>query len=47
MVADMRDNRNGYGDGGDVRRQQMRCGTTEMEKWVGRTVTDWANISRE
>ena len=47
MVADMRYNRNGYGGGGYVVRQQMRCGTTEMAKWVGRTVLDWSNIDRE
>ena len=28
-------------------RKKKRCGTTEMEKWVGRTATDWANIDRE
>ena len=43
----MRGNRDGYDGGGDVGRQQKRCGTTEMEKWVKRTVTDWANIDRE
>ena len=42
----MRDNRDGYGGGGDERRQQKICETTEMAKWVGRTVTDWANINR-
>ena len=47
MVAEIRDNRNGYGGGGDVGRQQMRCGTTEMAKWVGSTATDWENIDRE
>ena len=43
----MLDNRDGYGDGGDVGRQQKRYGTTEMEKWVGSTATDWGNIDRE
>ena len=47
MVKEMQDNRNGYCDGGDVGRQQMRCGTTKMAKWVGRTATDWANTDRE
>ena len=47
MVAEIRDNRDGYGGGGDTGRQQKRCGMTEMAKWVGRTVTDWANIDRE
>ena len=41
MVVDMRYNRNGYGGGGDVGRQQMICDTMEMAKWVGRTATDW------
>ena len=43
----MRDNRDRYGGGGGVGRKKMRCGTMEMAKWVGRTVTDWANIDRE
>ena len=47
MVEEMRDNRYGYGDGGDVGQQQIRCGTTEMAKWVGRMSTDWENIDRE
>ena len=47
MVEEMRDNRDIYGDGGDVRRKQMICGTTEMAKWIGRTNTDWENIDRE
>ena len=47
MVAEIRDNRNGYDGGVDVGRQQMRCGTTEMAKWVERTATDWENINRE
>ena len=42
----MKDNRDGYGDEEDVLRQQIMCGTTEMAKWVGRTVVDWANINR-
>ena len=29
-VEEMRDNRYGYGGGGDVGRQHMICGTTEM-----------------
>ena len=37
----MRDNRDEYGGGGGVGRQQLRCGTTDMAKWVGRTATDW------
>ena len=43
----MRDNMDGYGGGGDTGRQQKRCGTTEIEKWVVRTVIDWANIEKE
>ena len=43
----MQDNRDGYVGGGDVARQQMRCGTTEMAKWVVRTVIDSENIDRE
>ena len=46
-VVDMRDNRDGYGNGVDVVWQHMRCGTKEMEKWVERTATDWENINRE
>ena len=37
----------GYGGRGDVGRQQMGYGKTEMAKWVGRTATEWANIDRE
>ena len=29
-VEGIKDNRDGYGDGGDMGQQQMRCGTTEM-----------------
>ena len=47
MVAEMRDNRDEYGGGGDAGWQQKRCGTTEMAKWVGRTATYWENIDRE
>ena len=47
MVAEMRDNRDGYGGGGDAGQQQKRCGTMDMDKWVGRTTTDWENIDRE
>ena len=47
MAAEMRDNRDEYRGGVDVGRKHKRCGTTEMEKWVGRTATDWANINRE
>ena len=47
MVAEIRDNRYGYGGGRDVGQQQMRCSTTEMAKWVRRTATDWTNIDRE
>ena len=36
----MRDNRDGYGGGGDAGRQHNRCGITEMVKWVGRAATD-------
>ena len=43
----MRDNMDLYDGGGDAGRQQERCGKTEMAKWVGRMVTDWANIDRE
>ena len=43
----MQDNRDVYGGGGDVGRQQMRCGMTDMAKWLGRTATEWENISRE
>ena len=43
----MQEKMNRYGGRGDVGQQQMRCGTTEMEKWVVRTATDWANIDRE
>ena len=43
----MWDTRNGYGGGGDVGWQQMRCGMTDMEKWVRRTAIDWAYIDRE
>ena len=39
-MAKMRDNRYGYGGGGDVGRQQMRCGTKERAKWFGRTAVD-------
>ena len=47
MVVEMRDNRYGHGGGGDEGRKQMRYWTTEMEKWVGRTETDWENIDRK
>ena len=47
MVAEMRDNRDLYGGGGDTGQKRKRCGTTEMAKWVGRTATYWANIYRE
>ena len=40
MAAEMRDNRDGYNGEGDAGQQQKRCGTTEMAKRVGRTVTD-------
>ena len=46
MVEEMRDNRYGYGGGGYGGRQQKRCGTTEMAKWVGWMVTDWENINK-
>ena len=41
LVTEMRDNRDGYDGVGYAGRQQKRCGTTEMAKWVGRTATDW------
>ena len=44
MVAEMQDNRDGYGGRRDAGQQQKRCGTTEMMKWVGRTEMDWENI---
>ena len=47
MAAEMRDNRDGYNGEGDAGQQQKRCGTTEMAKRVGRTVTDMENIGRE
>ena len=47
MVEEIQDNRDGYGDGVDVRRQQIKCGTTEMAKWVVRTAMEWENIDRE
>ena len=47
MVAEMRDNRDGYDVVRDVGQQQNRCGTTDMEKWVGRTTADCENIDRE
>ena len=43
----IQDNRYGYGGGGDVGRQHMIYGTTEMAKWVVRMATEWANIDRE
>ena len=43
----MQDNRDGYVGGGDVARQQMRCGTTEMAKWVVKKAKDSENIYRE
>ena len=46
-VTEMRDNRYGYGGGGYAGRQQKRCGTMEMAKWVVRTVKEWENIDRE
>ena len=46
-VAEMRDRRDGYSGDRDAGWQQKRCGTAEMEKWVGITATDWENINRE
>ena len=46
-VADMQDNRDGYGGRRDAGRQHKRCGPTEMTKWVGSTATHWENIDRE
>ena len=46
-VEEMRDNRDGYGGGGDAGQQHKRCGMTEMAKWVGITATDYENIDRE
>ena len=40
-VVEMQDNIVGYDNGGYAGRQQKIYGTTEMAKWVGRTVTDW------
>ena len=36
-----------YNSREDAERQQKICGTTNMAKWVVRTVTDWENIDRE
>ena len=47
MVEEMSDNIYEYDGGGDVGWQQNRCGMAEIKKWVGRTVTEWANIDRE
>ena len=41
MVAEMQDNRDGYGGGGYVGQQQKRCGKMDMAKWVGRMAMDW------
>ena len=46
-MVEMKDSRYGYGGGGDVGRKQMRCGTTDMEKWVVRTDMDFSNIDRD
>ena len=46
MVAEMQDNRDGYGGRGDAGQQQKLCGMTEIAKWVGRTETDYVNIDR-
>ena len=46
-VEEMQDNMDGYGGRGDVGWQKMRCGMTEMAKWVVRTATEWENIDRE
>ena len=47
MVAQIWDNRDCYGGGGDAGWQQKRCGMTEMAKWARRTAVDWANTDRE
>ena len=44
MVTDIQDYKDGYDGGGDVGEQKKIFGTTEMEKWVGRTGADWANM---
>ena len=46
-VVKMRDNRDGYGSGGDAEQQQKIYGTTEMAELVGRTATHRENIDRE
>ena len=43
----MKDNKDGYGVGGDAGRQHKRRGTMEMAKWFERMATDWENIDRE
>ena len=47
MVTYVQGEKDAYGGGGYVGRQQMICGATTMEKWVVRTATYWANINRE
>ena len=47
MVAQIWDNRDCYGGGGDAGWQQKRCGMTEMAKWARRTAVDWENTDRE
>ena len=42
----MQDSRDGFGGRRDVGLKQMRCGTTEMAKWVVRSATDWENSNR-
>ena len=39
-MAEIQDNRYGYYSRGDAGMQQKIFGTTEMAKWVGRTMTD-------
>ena len=47
MVAKMQNNIDGYDGEGYAGRKQKICGTTEMAKWVERTVTDWVIIDRK
>ena len=47
MLKEIQDNWDGYGGGGYVVWQQIRCGMTDMTKWVVRMAMYWANIDRE
>ena len=46
MVEEMQENRYVYDVKVYVVWKQMRCGTTDMAKWVVRTATYWENIDR-